>query len=178
MLPLRTSRPNGVLVGIRVLYQLKKPFIPSRSPVFGFPNLTSTLSQRVSVVQNKIDLIVVIPWSLELLLGLRAPSELVALQREGVALPDKVFCLVFCSDSKMLDVNLGDGSRSKGKIDLDEAYRKVGGGNCWMTSVTHRQMRNFSCLSHTMESCRRLPFTTRPKIMLIMTPEHTMPLFK
>jgi hypothetical protein len=86
------------------LCQLKKPFIPSRSPVFGFPNLTSTLSQRVSVVQNKIDLIVVIPWSLELLLGLRAPSELVALQREGVALPDKVFCLVFCSDSKMLDV--------------------------------------------------------------------------
>ena len=64
-LALRTSRPNGVLVGIRVLYQLKKPFIPSRSPVFGFPNLTSTLSQRVSVVQNKIDLIVVIPWSLE-----------------------------------------------------------------------------------------------------------------
>jgi hypothetical protein len=52
-----------VLVGIRVLCQLKKPFIPSRSPVFGFPNLTSTLSQRVSVVQNKIDLIVVIPWS-------------------------------------------------------------------------------------------------------------------
>ena len=101
---LRTSRPNGVLVGIRVLCQLKKPFIPSRSPVFGFPNLTSTLSQRVSVVQNIIDLIVVIPWSLELLLGLRAPSELVALQREGVALPDKVFCLVFCSDSKMLDV--------------------------------------------------------------------------
>ena len=46
---------------------------------------------------------------MEPLLGLRAPSELVALQREEVALPDKVFC----SDSKMLDVNIGDGSREK-----------------------------------------------------------------